>query len=65
MGRAFKVPKKSDKEQWAKVQALWMAGFRFVNHEGWREGATPYPDRLRDVEDFVRQNPAHPFRVKR
>lgn len=62
MGRAFKVPKKSDSEQWAKVRALWFAGFRFVNHTRWQE-AEAFPERLRDVEDFIRRNPQHPFRV--
>lgn len=64
MGRAFKVPRKSDKEEWAKVRALWMAGFRFVNHTRWRE-AEPFPARLRDVDDFIRRNADHPFRVER
>jgi len=31
MGRAFKAPRKTDKGQWAKVSALWMAGFRFAS----------------------------------
>lgn len=64
MGRAFKVPEKSDEEQWAKVEALWIAGYRFMNHEGWRE-VEPYPERLREVDSFVRNNPEHPFRVAR
>ena len=63
MGRAFKVPKKSDKEQWAKVEALWRAGFRFVNHDRWQK-AEPFPERLREVDDFIQRNPDHPFRVK-
>ena len=63
MGRAFKVPKKADNEQWAKVGALWLAGFRFVNHERGRE-AEPFPERLREVDDFVRRNPQHPFRLQ-
>ena len=63
MGRAFKVPRKIDKEQWSKVEALWRAGYRFINHTGWRD-VEPYPDRLRDVEDFVRRNPEHPFRAE-
>lgn len=63
MGRAFKVPKKADKEQWAKVRALWLAGYRFINHTRWQQ-PEPYPERLREVDEFVRQNPDHPFRVK-
>ncbi|MEG3182045.1 hypothetical protein [Sphingomonas sp. LT1P40] len=62
MGRAFKVPKRSDNEQWAKVRALWFAGFRFVNHTRWQE-AEPFPERLREVDEFIRRNPKHPFRV--
>ena len=60
MGRAFKFPKKSVAEQWAKVKALRNAGFRFHNHR-WRE-AEPFPERLSEVEDFVRRNPTQPFR---
>lgn len=62
MGRAFKAPKKSDNEQWAKVRALWVAGFRVVNHTRWRE-AESFPERLREVDEFVRRNPQHLFRV--
>jgi len=62
MGRAFKAPKRTDQEQWHKVRALWVAGFRFPNHTGWREAA-PFPERLRDVEEFIRLNQTHPFRV--
>ena len=58
MGRAFKVPRKTDKEQWSKIEALWRAGYRFINHTGWRD-VEPDPDRLRDVEDLVRKIPGH------
>lgn len=60
MGRAFKAPKKSDDEQWKKVEALWRAGFRFWSI--WSTDVEPLPDRLSDVEDFVRRNPTHPAR---
>lgn len=63
MGRAFKAPKKMDKEQWNKVERLWNAGFRFFPNTGWRE-VEPYPEHLRDVDEFIRQNPKHPFRVQ-
>ena len=63
MGRAFKAPRKADKGQWNKVSSLWSAGYRFINHEGWREVA-PYPERLTEVEAFIRDYPDHPFRVK-
>jgi hypothetical protein len=63
MGRGFKPPRKTDAEQWAKVRALWVNGYRFPSHERWRD-VEPYPERLREVEDFVRLNPDHPFRAK-
>jgi len=64
MGRAFKVPRKADSEQWGKVHALWVAGYRFFNSPTLKGAAEPFPERLRDVDDFVRRNPEHPFRVK-
>lgn len=64
MGRAFKVPRKADNEQWQKVQALWSAGFRFFHSPSRKGLAEPFPERLRDVESFARRNPEHPFRVK-
>lgn len=64
MGRSFKAPKKSDTEQWAKVEALWSAGFRFGSYRS-HPDAEPLPKRLRDVEDFIRRNPDHPMRAGR
>ncbi len=64
MGRAFKVPKKTDTEQWAKARALWFAGFRFFNSPSTKSTAEQLPGRLREVDDFVRRNPEHPYRVK-
>ena len=64
MGRAFKPPRKLDREQWTKVQSLWLAGFRFPSHGRWRD-AEVYPDRLRDVADFIARNPDHPLRYVR
>lgn len=63
MGRAFKAPKKSDVEQWKKVELLWRAGFRFMPNTGWRD-VEPYPERLREVAAFIEGNREHPFRVK-
>lgn len=62
MGRTFKAPKRSDVEQWQKVQALWSAGFRFWSYRS-HPDAEPLPERLRDVDDFIRRNPKHPTRI--
>ena len=61
MGRSFKAPSASDTEQWAKVQALYNAGFRFFSYRS--VSGPPLPARLSEVEAFVRANPAHPLRV--
>lgn len=61
MGRSFKAPLSRDREQWAKVQALYEAGFRFSSYRSF--DCPPLPARLRDVEAFVRDNPDHPMRV--
>lgn len=63
MGRAFKPPRSLDTEQWEKVRRLWEAGFRFSSHERGRD-AELYPERLREVEDFIARNPDHAFRIK-
>ena len=65
MGRSFKPPKKSDIEQWKKVEALWDAGFRFPTNSRKERIVTPYPKKLKDVQEFIQQNPNHPFRLKR
>ncbi|MEO1029226.1 MAG: hypothetical protein AAFX02_09255 [Pseudomonadota bacterium] len=62
MGRGFKVPRKSDKEQWEKVRRLWLAGYRFRKNFGRRE--VPFPSRLREVDAFIRENPRHGFRLR-
>ena len=61
MGRSFKAPPAKDLEQWAKVQALFAAGFRFFSYRS--TSGPSLPDRLADVEAFIRDNPAHPLRV--
>lgn len=61
MGRGFKAPRKGEAEQWKKVQKLYEAGYRF--HVNTRRDIPPYPGRLRDVDDFIRDNPNHPFRI--
>ena len=64
MGRSFKAQKKSDTEQWEKVRVLWSAGFRFWSYRSHPE-AEPLPERLRDVEAFIRRNADHPMRISR
>ena len=61
MGRSFKAPPAKDVEQWAKVQALYNAGFRFLSYRS--ADGPPLPVRLADVDAFVRDNPSHPLRV--
>ena len=61
MGRSFKAPAARNAEQWAKVQALYKAGFRFFSYRG--IDCPPLPARLSQVEAFVRDNPDHPLRV--
>lgn len=63
MGRAFKAPKRSDAEQWKRVEALWRAGFRFWSVRN--TDVEPLPDRLHEVGDFIRRNPDHPARLVR
>jgi len=64
MGRSFKAPKKSDVEQWNKVRELWSAGFRFSSYRS-HPAAEPLPERLREVDEFIRRNPDHPLRLVR
>lgn len=52
-----------DREQWAKVQALYEAGFRFFSYRS--TDAPPLPARFRDVEAFVCGNPEHPMRIRK
>jgi hypothetical protein len=61
MGRSFKAPPAKDMEQWTKVQALYNAGFRFFSYRS--VAGPPLPERLSEVETFIRDNPAHPLRV--
>ncbi len=62
MGRSFKAPKRTDEEQWEKVATLWNNGFRFWSFRSYPD-AEPFPDRLRDVPDFIKRNPVHPMRM--
>lgn len=62
MGRSFKAPRKSDKDQWEKVRRLWDAGFRFYSYRSFPD-AEPLPERLSEVDSFIARNPRHPLRV--
>jgi hypothetical protein len=62
MGRSFKAPRKNDKEQWLKVQALYSHGFRFFSYRSFPE-APKLPERRKDIEAFVAAYPNHPFRA--
>ncbi len=62
MGRSFKAPKKSDAEQWKKVEKIWHAGFRFWSYSS-HPDAEPLPERLRDVDAFIEAHPSHPMRI--
>jgi DNA-directed RNA polymerase subunit RPC12/RpoP len=62
MGRSLRAPKHNDEEQWAKVEALWNDGFRFWSFRSYPD-AEKFPQRLRDVADFLRRNRDHPMRI--
>ena len=61
MGRNFTAPKKSDLKQWKKVQILYAEGYRFFG-SGMHDGPK-LPEKLSDVEMFLRDNPDHPLKV--
>jgi hypothetical protein len=61
MGRSFKAPAARNLEQWAKVEALFKAGFRFYSYRS--DNCPKLPSRLSEVDAFVRANPQHPWRV--
>ena len=61
MGRSFKAPTAKDTEQWAKVQALYNAGFRFSSYRS--NPCAPLPAKLSQVAAFVAEHPDHPMRV--
>ena len=61
MGRSFRPPKKTDVEQWKKIEKLWRAGFRFPRRY---RNAPAYPARLKEVDQFIKDNPRHPYRLR-
>lgn len=60
MGRAFKAPKRGDRQQWKKVQKLYALGFRF---HGYGRDYQPLPERLQEIDRFVEQYPDHELRI--
>lgn len=63
MGRSFKAPRRTETRQWEKVQRLWAAGYRF--HTNTRRQRVPaFPNKLRDLDKWIKQNPNHPFRLR-
>ncbi len=60
MGKTFRAPRSSQLEQWKVVEALFQAGFRFMSGRG---SHAELPTRLRDVEQFIRENPDHPLKL--
>lgn len=63
MGGGFKAPRKGEQKQWQKVERLWRAGYRFRANT-MRQLIAPYPHHLRDVDEWIAQNPTHPFRLR-
>lgn len=63
MGRNFRPPKKSDKNAWKVAQRLYDAGFRFFGSGSHTD--PELPTSLREVDQFIADNPEHYLRIKR
>ena len=63
MGRSFKAPMRVDREQWLKVQSLREAGYYFAFTTDRHH--PPYPERLRDLDRFMAENPCHAYRIRK
>lgn len=61
MGWSFHAPKKSNVEQWKKVQFLYAEGFRFFG-SGWGKGI-PLPKKYKEVKNFIEEYPNHGLRT--
>jgi hypothetical protein len=60
MGIHFKAPKKTDIQQWKKVELLIQAGFDFQTKENpWG----PFPKSLRETPDFIERNQKRLFEI--
>lgn len=63
MGRSFKAPRRTETQQWEKVQRLWSAGYRF--HTNTRRQHVPaFPNKLHDLDKWIKKYPKHPFRLR-
>ena len=62
MGKNFRAPKKEKKKEWQLVEELYRNGFRFM--ENGHHGGSPLPTRLSELQEFLRENPSHPLRIK-
>jgi hypothetical protein len=63
MGRNFRPPKKTDKKSWEVARRLYDAGFRFFGSGSHTD--PDLPTSLREVDQFILDNPDHYLRVKR
>jgi len=61
LGRTLRVPKKRERNQWKKLELLAEAGFRFWSYRSFPD-AEPFPEKLSEVEAFIRRNRRHPMR---
>jgi hypothetical protein len=61
MGWSFHVPSRDDVDEWTKVEILYSRGFRFFS-SGFGQ-YPPLPQRLQDVEAFLKEHPNHPLRI--
>jgi hypothetical protein len=61
MGWSFHVPRRTDIDEWTKVEVLYSRGFRFFS-SGFGQ-YPPLPKRLQDLKAFLKQHPNHPLRI--
>lgn len=62
MGRNFRPPKKAAKNAWEVARRLYEAGFRFFGSDSHSDSALPTS--LREVGQFIDDNPNHYLRIK-
>jgi hypothetical protein len=62
MGRNFRPPRKSAKNAWEVARRLYEAGFRFFGSGSHSD--PDLPTSLREVDQFIADNPNHYLRIK-